>query len=122
MAARHAGRPVHADGGPGECLHRHADDGAQRARREHGIDPVRLRLLQFAADVPAAAKSDVQQLRRDVATQLTDVEGIVSVATAADWLADVIHWKSDASSLGGAVQLVRADLGLPPATYITPGT
>ena len=72
-------------------------------------------LPKFQADVPASMRSDVQQLREGVATQLSDINGILSITTASDWLSTLGRWETDAKSFGGAAQLVRADLGLPPA-------
>lgn len=77
------------------------------------------KLVTFQARVPATAQPDVQQLRQGVATELGDVQAVLGATTMADWQSAVQRWAADARSFGGAAQLVRADLGLPPATEIT---
>lgn len=74
------------------------------------------KLPRFEGEVPAATRADVQQLRQGVATELSDVQGVLSATGQGDWLAAATRWTADAKAFGAAAQLVRADLGLPPAT------
>jgi hypothetical protein len=74
------------------------------------------KLPRFEDEVSAAPRADVQQLRQGVATELGDVQSVLSATTQSDWLAAATRWTVDAKAFGSAAQLVRADLGLPPVT------
>jgi hypothetical protein len=72
-------------------------------------------LPAFAAELPASDQADIQQLRQEIAKEVSDLTSIVADTTNGQFNIDVLQWSSDVRGFGAAANLVRADLGLPPA-------
>jgi hypothetical protein len=72
-------------------------------------------LPAFAAELPASDQADIQQLRQEIAKEVSDLTVIVAATTNGEFNIDVLHLVSDRQGFGAAANLVRADLGLPPA-------